>query len=133
MFKISSTRDGRTPPTEYLPAAAGTFGIGDALVFSEGVLVPVTGDLGNGTAHGRHYLSMAEKTNEEGGLLPVVAVGEDVILDVVLTKAVEGITPGAVCTLSADGSLNAVAEGGAFTVLESEGSDAGCVQRGVLV
>lgn len=133
MFKIHSTRDGRTPPTEYLPAAAGTYGIGDPLVFSDGVLVPVTDALGNGVAHGRHFISMAEKNNAEGDLLPVVAAGEDVILDVALTKAVEGIAPGAVCTLSADGSLAAVAEGGAFTVLKSEGTDVGAVQRGILL
>lgn len=132
MFTIHSTRDGRVPPTEYLPAVSGNYTIGDALVFSDGLLTPVSADLGAGVDDGRHYLSAAEKTQEEGELLPVVAVGEDVIVEVTLTKAVEGIAPGAVCTVSANG-LEAVAEGGAFTVLESEGTAAGDKQRGVLI
>lgn len=131
MFKIHSTRDGRTPPTEYLPAVAGTHSIGEVLAFENGVLTPVSD--GGGTADGRHYVSVAEKNCGEGELLPVVAGGEDVIFDVTLTAEIETIAPGAVCTLSADGSLKAVAEGGAFIVLESEGTDVGAVQRGILL
>lgn len=132
MFTIHSTRDGRVPPTEYLPAVAGGFAIGDALVLSDGLLTPVSAELGAGTDDGRHYLSVAEKICEEGDLLPVVAVGDDVIVEVTLTKAVAGIVPGAVCSISV-GGLEAVAEGGAFTVLESEGAAAGDKQRGVLI
>lgn len=132
MFTIHSTRDGRVPAMEYLPAVAGGFAIGDALVFSDGLLTPVSAELGAGTDDGRHYLSVAEKICEEGDLLPVVAVGDDLIVEVTLTKAVAGIAPGAVCTVSVDG-LEAVAEGGAFTVLESEGAAAGDKQRGVLI
>lgn len=132
MFTIHSTRDGRVPPTEYLPAVAGNFAIGDALVFSGGLLTPVSADCGAGTDDGRHYLSVAEKICEEGELLPVVAVGDDLVVEVTLTKAVAGIVPGAVCSISV-GGLEAVAEGGAFTVLESEGAAAGDKQRGVLI
>ncbi|MBE6767357.1 MAG: hypothetical protein E7549_00420 [Ruminococcaceae bacterium] len=132
MFSIHHTRDGRVPPTECLPAVAGNHAIGDLLVFSDGLLTPVSAELGAGTDDGRHFVSVAEKVCEEGDLLPVVAAGEDVVLEVALTKAVEGIAPGAVCTVSGS-SLEAVAEGGAFTVLQSDGTAVGDLQRGVLI
>lgn len=134
MLKIHSTRDGRTPATEYLPAAAGDYVVGQALVFADGKLAAVKSGAGQDTAKGRHYVSMAAVTIKEGDKLPVVAANEDIVFELPLAAANEALALGTAYCLAADGkTLDSTTADGCFTVTDSDGTAAGDCQRGVLI
>lgn len=74
MFTIHKTDTGAVPPWEYHEAAAGEYKVGTFLRVNAGVLT--TSSEGTVT----RYLCMANKTNAEGDLLPVIRVNRTMIL-----------------------------------------------------
>lgn len=131
-MKIYSTKDGRVPVIEYLPAAAGSYQVGQPLVFSGGKLTAVTSGAGQDTAMGRHYVCLSETTLAAADELPVVAANEDIVWEIPL-EADGAVTVGAGYCLSANGmALTGTGTNGCFTVTASDGAKAGDLQRGYL-
>lgn len=124
--------DGAQRPWQKLPAAAGDYTAGEALVFSGGCLVPVSADCGSDTAAGRHYLCAAETTVAEGGALAVIAADENTVFSAPLNAADSALACGSVRTITAQG-VGAAGANGCFVVLGFDGTAAGDTVRGILM
>ena len=74
MFTIHKTDTGAVTPFEYMEAAAGDYEVGTFLRVREGKLT------NNGEGDATVYLCMANKTVEDGELIPVVRVNDTMIL-----------------------------------------------------
>lgn len=135
MLKIHSTRDGRTPAIERMPQSGTEYKLGQAMIFLDGILVPVsTSDGGLGTDKGAHYVCMANGVAEFEETIPVVSANEDIIWELPLASKAEGLMIGGTYALAADGvSLGAQSDTGCFTVLSYDGLEAGSLVRGTLV
>lgn len=87
---------GAPAPHEYQPAAAMAVKYGEALYFSNGVLIK-----GTSTAV-PEYISMFEGTTVSGQIIPVVAVCEDEIYETTLSAAGTSLKLGDKVTIATD-------------------------------
>lgn len=134
---IHACEDGAVRPWAYLPAKAGTYAVGQALVMdaSNGYLTPVASGVGEDTDEGRHYVSMSAVTlAANGDKLPVVTSDDRIVWELPLQAQNTGIKVGAAYTLHTDGmQLTNTTTRGCFTVLAFDGTAAGSRVRGKLV
>lgn len=119
------TRDtGKLQPWEHLPAAAGTFQIGQALTVSDGVLVSMSG------TQRPDYISMYQGTTTQDQIIPVIRVTERLVFETTLTAEAATAKLGSKLQVS-DGGLGVDGDAeGAFHVSYIEGTAADSVVRG---
>lgn len=117
---------GALQPWEYLPAAAGTYEIGQALNVTGGQLTAIAAASATSPA----YICMAKKTVEAGALLPVQRVSKDVIHETTLSAEAEGAKIGSKLQVSKGGMQVDAAAAGTFEVVYIEGTAAGSIVRG---
>ena len=133
---IHAYEDGNVRPWEHLPAKAGTYKVGQALVMdaTNGYLTPVASGTGEDTDEGKHYVSMADRVlAANGDILPVVASDDQMVWEIPLQAANSSIKVGAAYTLHTDGMhLTNTTTKGCFTVLGFNGTAAGDLVRGKL-
>lgn len=136
-IKIHAYEDGAVRPWDYLPAKAGTYKVGQALVMdaTNGYLTPVASGVGEDTDEGKHYISQSDIVlAEDGDILPVIPSDDQLMWELPLYAQNTSIKVGAAYTLHTDGmSLTNTTTKGCFTVLEFDGTAAGSAVRGKLV
>ncbi|MGM9684166.1 MAG: hypothetical protein ACI3XQ_11280 [Eubacteriales bacterium] len=120
-FIPKNYNDGAVDPWVYLPAASGTYHIGEALYQSSGNLTKASGTTEP------TFICMAEKTvSTSGDIIPAIAVNPDTEYEVELTAAVSGLKNGGTADLSTDGmSLAAATSGGIVRVITTTGAAIG--------
>lgn len=120
-FIPKNYNDGAVDPWFYLPAASGTYHIGEALYQSSGNLTKASGT----TAP--TFICMAEKVvSTAGESIPAIEVNPDTEYEVVLTAAVSGLKNGSMADISTDGmSLAAATSGGIVRVITTTGAAIG--------
>lgn len=126
MFLPHKSDTGALQPWEWLPAAAGTYKVGQLLNVSGGQLVPVAAASTTTPA----YLCQADITVEDGRNIPVQRVTSAHIYETQLSAAAEGATIGSKLQVSAGGLQADAAASGTFEIVEIEGTTAGATVRG---
>ncbi len=129
MFNPVKNDTGACQPWEYLPAAAGTYQVGQALNVSGGKLAAI--EEASTVCPG--YLSMKKGTLVEGELLPVIRVRSDAIYESTLSEDAEDAAIGSCLQVSAGGLEVDGAAAGAFEVTYLEGTEEGAKVRGRFV
>lgn len=119
MFTVHKHDSVGTTPWEYLPAAAGTYKVGQALKVAAGK-VTASGALTTTPA----YICMAEKTAKDGEILPVIRVRKDLVFKTQLSAKNTDLAIGSLLSVAADG-LSAAATAGTFEVAGFDGKEAG--------
>lgn len=118
--------DSALQPWEYLPAAAGTYKVGQALKLASGK-VAATGAALTTTPP---YICMAETTVADGEALPVIRTKHDIIFETTLSAAAASAAVGSKLQVSADGlTVNATAAG-TFELVHVAGTAEGDMVRG---
>lgn len=134
---IHAYEDGAVRPWAYLPAKAGTYKAGQAVVMdaTNGYLTPVASGVGEDTDEGKHYVSMSDVVlGANGDILPVVASDDQMVWEIPLQAQNTSIKVGVAYTLYTDGmQLTNTTTKGCFTVLAYDGTAAGSLVRGKLV
>ena len=113
-------------PWEYLPAAAGTYQIGQLLDVTAGKLTAI----GAAKTTTPAYLCMASKTVANGDVLPVQRVSKDEIYETHLSAEAADAAIGTKLQVSKGGLEADAAAAGTFEVSYIEGTAAGSVVRG---
>lgn len=126
MFLPHKSDTGAHQPWEWLPAAAGTYKVGQLLNVSGGQLVPVEGASTTTPA----YLCQADVTVDGGKTVPVQRVTGSYIYETQLSAAAEGAAIGIKLQVSAGGLQADAAAAGTFEIVEIEGTAAGSTVRG---
>lgn len=121
MFEFHKTDTGAAAPWEYLPAAAGTYEVGQLLNVADGKLTAV--DAAQTTTP--PYLCMGNKTLADGEILPVVRVSDDAIYMTKLSAEAAAAKVGTKLQVSAGGKEADAAAEGTFEVTALEGTAAG--------
>lgn len=117
---------GAVLPFEYLPAAAGTYSVGQLLNVTGGKLAAIAAD----QATTPPYLCMAQRKVEEAGEeLPVTRVSADYIYETTLGAAASAAAVGVKLQV-ASGGLTAKTGAGTFEITSLDGTAAGDVVRG---
>ena len=123
-FKIHTTDDNRIPGIEYLECGAIALEIGTALTMSNGVLA-VAGGTTKPT-----YLSMCERETATSGIIPVVRIQPDMILETTFSVAATNVRTGNKVTVSTDGKqVTATTEGGIAEIVTIDTNVAGGICR----
>ena len=120
-FIPKTYNDGAVDPWVYLPAATGTYHIGEALYQSSGNLTKASGT----TAP--TFICMAEKVvSTAGESIPAIEVNPDTEYEVELASSVSGLKNGSMADISTDGmSLTAATSGGIVRVITTTGAAVG--------
>lgn len=126
MFLPYSHDKGTQQPWEYLPAAAGTYKVGQLLDVTGGKLTAI--DAAKKTTPA--YVCMASKTVAADENLPVQRVSKDDIYETHLSAEAAAATIGTKLEVSAGGLEADAAAAGTFEVTYIEGTAAGSVVRG---
>lgn len=126
MFVPHSYDNGALQPWEYIPAAEGTYQVGQLLDVADGKLAAI--DAAKTTTPS--YVCMANKTVEDGEVLPVLRVSKDVIYETNLSAEAAAATVGTKLQVSAGGLEADGAAAGTFEVVSIEGTEAGSAVRG---
>ena len=133
MFQPVKTDTGARLPWEYMPAAAGTYVVGQMLnVNASGQVAAITADLTTTPA----YMCMGNvKIETAGGILPVTRVQDDVIYETELAVAASTAVVGSKLQVANGGlGVSKPASGnGTFEVTWLEGTTAGAGVRGRFV
>lgn len=129
MFFPHKTDTGTLQPWEYLPAAAGTYQVGQLLTVSGGKLAAIS----EATKTTPPYLCMGSVTVAAGENLPVVRVTNDEIYETQLSAAAASATIGTKLEVSAGGLRADAAAAGTFEVVYIEDTAADSVVRGRFV
>lgn len=116
---------GAVLPFEYLPAAAGTYRVGQLVNVTSGKLAAIAAD----QATTPPYLCMAERTVEADELLPVTRVSAEYIYETTLAAAAAAAAVGGKLQV-ASGGLTAKTGAGTFEIVSLDGTAAGDVVRG---
>lgn len=116
---------GAATPWEYLPAAAGTYEVGQLLNTSSGKLAAIS----SAAATTPPYVCMADITVTDGEVVPVVRVSEDAIYETTLAAAAADAVVGGKIKV-ASGGLEATTGAGTFEIVSAEGTAKGDVVRG---
>ena len=126
MFEFHKSDTGAVAPFEYIPAAAGTYEVGQLLTVEGGKLAAIA------AAHKETppYLCVSNKTVEDGDILPVVRVSKDVIYMTTLSAEAAATTVGTMLEISAGGKEADAAAAGTFEVTCIEGTEAGATVYG---
>lgn len=126
MFEFHKSDTGAVAPFEYIPAAAGTYEVGQLLTVEGGKLTAIA------AAHKETppYLCVSNKTVEDGDILPVVRVSKDVIYMTTLSAEAAAATVGTKLEISAGGKEADAAAAGTFEVTCIEGTEAGATVYG---
>lgn len=111
-------------PWEYLPAAAGTYQVGQLLKVADGQLAAI--DAASTTTP--PYLCMASKTVEANGILPVLPVAHDMIFQTECASA--DVKIGAKLQVAAGGLVADAAAAGTFEVTGVDAAEEGTVLLG---
>lgn len=117
--------NGAATPWEYLPAAAGTYEVGQLLNVTGGKLAAIAA----ASSVTPPYVCMKEGTVEDGDILPVVRVGADEIYETTLADAAADAVVGGKIKVAA-GGLEATTGAGTFEVTYAEGTAKGDMVRG---
>lgn len=126
MFLPHVNDRGTHQPWEYIPAAAGTYSVGQLLGVSGGKLVA----LSTATKTTPPYLCQAKITVADGEAVPVTRVTDDVIYETTLSAEAASAAIGAKLEVSAGGLQADAAASGTFEVVYIEGTAADSVVRG---
>ena len=126
MFLPHSHDKGALQPWEYLPAAAGTYQVGQLLDVTGGKLTAISAAKTTTPA----YVCMAKKTVEADEILPVQRIAKDVIYETHLSAEAEAATVGTKLRISAGGMKADAGAAGTFEVVYIEGTTEGAVVRG---
>lgn len=105
---------GAATPWEYLPAAAGTYTVGQLLNTTGGKLAAITA----ATTTTPPYVCMADITVEDGEQIPVVRVGEGRIFETTLSAAAADAKVGSKLQVSKGGLEADGAAAGSFELVE---------------
>ena len=119
---------GTHQPWEYLPAAAGSYSVGQLLNVSGGKLTAVTA----ASTTTPPYLCQANITVEDGANVPVTRVSDDVIYETTLSAAAASATIGTKLQITSGGKQVDAGSAGSFEVVYIEGTAAGSIVRGRL-
>lgn len=112
-------------PFEYLPAAAGTYNVGQLVNVTGGKLAAIAAD----QATTPPYLCMAQKKVEADELLAVIRVSANYIYETTLAAAAAAAEVGGKLQIAA-GGLTAKAGAGTFEIVSLDGTAAGDTVRG---
>ena len=126
MFLPHSHDKGALQPWEYIPAAAGTYQVGQLLDVTGGQLKAISAAKTTTPA----YICMASKTVAAGEDLPVQRVCKDEIYETHLSAEAAAATIGTKLQVSAGGLMADAAATGTFEVVYLEGTAADSVVRG---
>lgn len=126
MFTFHKTDTGAAAPWEYLPAAAGTYEVGQLLNVTGGKLAAV--EAASKTTP--PYLCMSNRTVEDGENLPVVRVSDDAVYMTTLSAEAAAAATGTKLQVSAGGKEADGAAEGSFEVVALEGTQAGATVYG---
>ena len=118
--------DNGLQPWEYLPAAAGSYKVGQLLNVTDGKLAAISA-VSKTTPP---YLCMAEKTVAADELLPVLRVTNDVIFETQLSAEAAAAKIGSLLEVSAGGLEADAAAAGTFEVVFIDGTAVGDTVRG---
>lgn len=129
MFLPHVNDKGTHQPWEYLPAAAGTYKVGQLLNVSGGKLAALSA-VSKTTPP---YLCQANITVEAGESVPVTRVTNDVIYETTLSAAADAAAIGSKLEVSAGGLQADAAAAGTFELVHVEDTAAGSVVRGRFV
>ena len=121
MFLPHMSDTGALQPWEYLPAAAGTYKVGQLLNVTDGKLTALT-DASTTTPP---YLCMSEITVEDGALVPVTRVSKNYIYETQLGAAAASAKIGTKLQVSAGGLTADAGAAGSFEVTFLEATVAG--------
>ena len=121
MFLPHMSDTGALQPWEYLPAAAGTYKVGQLLNVTGGKLTALT-DASTTTPP---YLCMSEITVEDGTLVPVTRVSKNYIYETKLGAAAASAKIGTKLQVSAGGLTADAGAAGSFEVTFLEATAAG--------
>lgn len=121
MFSPHKSDTGAVSPWEYIPAAAGTYQAGQLLNVSGGKLAAISAVCKTTPA----YLCMGNHTVDDGEVLPVTRVTDDMIYVTELSAAAASATVGTMLEVSAGGLQADAAAAGTFEVVAIEGTAAG--------
>lgn len=128
-FVPVKTNDGAVAPLEYLPAAAGTYTVGQALKVTGGQLAALTA----ASTTTPPYIGMAEMTAAAGDILPAIRVSDDAIYETTLSAAAASAVIGSKLEVSSGGLEVDATAAGTFELVSLEGTAKGDVVRGRFV
>ena len=126
MFLPHQSDTGALQPWEYLPAAAGTYQVGQLLNVSGGKLTAISGASTTTPA----YLCMSNITVAAGELVPVQRVSKNYIYETRLSTAAASAKVGTKLQVSAGGLKADGAAEGSFEVVFLEATTADAVVLG---
>lgn len=126
MFLPYNTDSGHVQPWEYLPAAAGTYQVGQLLNVSGGKLTALSA----ASTTTPPYLCMSNTTVEDGGTLPVCRVNGNTVYETKLSAAAADAAVGTKLQVSKGGLLADGANAGTFEITYLEGTAADSVVQG---
>lgn len=126
MFLPHVNDRGTHQPWEYLPAAAGSYTVGQLLNVSGGKLTALSAV----STTTPPYLCQANITVAAGENVPVARVSDDVIYETTLSAAAEDAAVGTKLRVSAGGVQADAGAAGTFEVVYIEGTAAGDTVRG---
>lgn len=126
MFTFHTTNNGAVAPWEYLPAAAGTYEVGQALIVTGGNVCAIAA----ATKTTPPYICMSNKTVAAGEPLPVVRVSDDAVYKTTLSAETAAAAVGSLLEVSAGGKGVDGAAAGTFEVTYIEGTAAGSTVYG---
>lgn len=122
MFKLHRKGSAATEAIEYIVAGA-SITPGIALKFNAGKLVVASG------ADKPEYVSLGSANTDE--ILPVKRIYEDEVYETVLQAAGTSLKIGNSVNIHTDGAQATATTGGAFEILEMDGTEVGSKVRGV--
>lgn len=126
MFTYHKTDTGAVPPWEYMPAAAGTYQVGQLLNANDGVLTPIS--TASATTPG--YVCMANVTVTASQSVPVTRIQRTAIYETQLSASAADAKVGTKLQVSAGGLQVDAATVGSFEITEIEDTAAGSAVRG---
>lgn len=122
MFKLHRKGSSATEAIEYIVAGA-SITPGKVLKFNSGKLVIASG------TDKPEYVSLGSANTDE--ILPVKRIYEDEVYETVLQAAGTSLKSGDTVNIHTDGAQATATKGGAFEILEMDGTEVGSKVRGV--
>ena len=128
-FTVHKSDTGAVPPNEYLPAAVGTYEVGQMLTMTDGVLAP----LASATTTTPPYICQSKtEIKEAGEKLTVNRVSKDVIYLTSLSAASAAAVPGGRLRVS-EGGKQVSTGAGTFEIVSIDGTAIDSAVRGRFV
>ncbi len=126
MFVPVTHDSGSVLPWEYLPAAAGTYQVGQMVGVTGGKITALSA----ASKTTPQYLCMANITAATGDNIPVTRVAKDAIYETTLSAEDADIAAGTLLEVSAGGLQADGTAAGSFEVVYADGNAAGSMVRG---